>query len=501
MVTAEVSPLVKVGGLADAVAGLAGALSGDGHGVEWFLPGHRAVMAALGDREGEGRPLALPMATADPVTLRSFGSPMGRLHVVDAPGLFDRPGVYTDPGTGAGYEDDAERFALFASAACLYLRDGGSGAPDLVHCHDHPAALVPALLRHGPPALRALRALPVVFTIHNLAHQGAAEPALAARLGLDPALIVPMGPLEYHGGLNPVKGAIELSDRVTTVSPTYASEICSPGLGAGLEGVLQEHRARLRGILNGVDTTVWSPETDRLIVKNYGAGNLAGKAWNRRTLLQRMSLEPAGASTAVLGMISRLDEQKGIRLVLEVMDEMLAEDVRLVVLGMGSPVLERALEEAAQRHPGRLAFRRDFSEELAHQIEAGSNIFLMPSLYEPCGLNQMYSLLYGTVPVVRATGGLADTVFDPDEEPARGNGFVFRAPLPVELLKTVRRALRAFRDRRRWRSLVGNGMAADYSWSRSAREYVEVYLAAIDDARRRAADSEPAAGINREVQQ
>lgn len=484
MVTAEAAPWLKVGGLADAVAGLGKALFRSGHEVSYCMPrftGHFMEPGGAPARETVLE-LPLPVPGGRTVGLTSREIPSGYLHLVDAPDLFRRDGIYGDPVTGGAYGDDAERFGVLAATAALLASGALGERPDVVHCHDHPAALVPSLTWYGPEPLRGGSPTPVVFTIHNLAHQGTAEAGAARRLGLDPRVMDPMGPLEFHGRLNPVKGAIQLSHRVTTVSPGYAGEILRPETGAGLDGVLRSRGKALRGILNGVDPDQWNPATDPRIPHPYDRRSLAGKARNRRALLDTLSLEPPGPATAVVGMVCRLVEQKGIGLLLEAVDEMMAEDLRLAILGAGEPALETGLEAAAARHPGRLAFRRGFDEALAHLIEAGSHMFLMPSLYEPCGLNQMYSMIYGTVPVVRATGGLADTVIDPDEQPARGNGFVFRAPLPVELLKTVRRALRAFRDRRRWRELVERGMSTDHSWQRAVPEYVQVYEEAVAEA-------------------
>jgi starch synthase len=486
MVAAECAPLVKVGGLADVVSGLSAALADQGHAVDICLPltPRAPGWPPGGLRAGERLEVELPPPLGRKLAVHVHPVPSGRLLLVEEPELFDRPGVYGDPKTGAGYADNTERYAVFSAVAAHLAARGAAGPPpDVVHGHDHPAGLLPAFLRHGPPGLRAERPVPVVFTIHNLAHQGIAEPELAAKLGLEPGLMAPMGPLEFHGDMNPMKVALFLADRITTVSCGYAGEIRHAAFGEGLEGVLEHRHRRLHGILNGVDTECWDPARDPLIPHPYSVKRMGGKSRNRSALVKSLDLEPAGPETPVLGVISRLAAQKGIDWLLQSVDELLAMDVRLVVLGAGEEALARGLQAAASRHRGRMAVRIGFDEPLAHQIEAGSDMFLMPSRYEPCGLNQMYSLRYGTVPVVRATGGLADTVIDVDEDPRRGNGFVFRAPLAVELVKTVRRAVRLFRDGPAWHALMLRGMGTDFSWTTPARQYVKVYEAARADAR------------------
>jgi starch synthase len=492
MIAAECAPLAKVGGLSDVVAGLWRALTAEGHKVAYCLPA--SAGREIGTEAGEHRlAMRLPLPEPRRVDVRTWSGPAGRFFELEEPSLFGRAGIYGDPATGEGYPDNAERFGVLSAAGALLAAEGLDGfQPDVVHCHDHPAALVPAFLRHGPDPLRARRPVAVVFTIHNLAHQGIAAPALASSLGLEASLMAPLGPLEFHGNVNAMKSAVVLSDRITTVSPRYAEEICRPEFGEGLEGVLRRRRDALRGILNGIDTAVWDPAADPRIPYRYSVERMAGKSRCRRALLEELGLEPAGPRTVVLGMVSRLAAQKGFDLLLEALDGILGEDVRLVILGAGEESIARALDDAAARHGGRLAVRIGFDERLAHRIEAGSNLFLMPSHYEPCGLNQLYSLRYGSIPLVRAVGGLADTVVDLDEDPGRGNGFVFRAPLAAELLKTVRRAVRTFRDRSTWRSLVSRAMSADHSWGPAARSYVQVYEEARQAARTgRDPDEEP----------
>jgi len=493
MAAAELSPYAKVGGLADAVSGLSKALAAEGHVVRICLPyyGEGSNLQNGGEGSEKVFEAELPLRPSRKVKLRVRPSPepLDALVLVDEPLLFSRAGIYGDPATGQGYEDNGERFLVFsaaAAAAASLFRHLDGFTPDVVHCHDHQTGLVPAFLRHGAAGLRPEAPVGTVFTIHNLGYQGVHGADLFARTGLDSHLMRPLGPLEFHGKMNLMKAGIALSDRITTVSPTYAEEICTPELGEGLDGLLRERRGSLIGILNGVETEVWDPATDRLIPFRYTPGNLAGKGKDRKALLEAFHFSGTGPGTPVLGMISRLAPQKGFDLLLQAIDAIMEMDLRLVILGAGDEEYRRGLTEALRRHPDRLGLRIGFDERLAHLIEAGSDMFVMPSRYEPCGLNQMYSLRYGSVPLVRATGGLADTVVDMDEDPPRANGFVFRQYLAVELVKTVRRAVRAFGDRKSWKELMRRGMETDFSWNRSAARYLEVYKAAAAEARRAA---------------
>ena len=488
MVAPEFAPWAKVGGLADVASALSKALAQAGNSVRVCLPyydsGKAFPAAPVGTERIFDIELPLRPARRVRVRVRPAPEPLDALLLVEAPSLFDRPGIYGDPAAGQGYADNGERFLAFsAAAAAIVSRRLDGFAPDIVHCHDHQAGLVPAFLRHGAPGLRAEHPVGTVFTIHNLGYQGLYGQDLFARTGLDAALMRPLGAIEYHGRMNLMKAGIALGDRITAVSPTYAEEICTAEYGEGLEGLLRERRRSLVGILNGVDTEVWNPETDPLIPYRYTAKGIANKAKDRKALLEAFNLSDAGAGVPVLGVVSRLAAQKGFDLLLAGLDRIMGDDVRLVVLGSGDEEYRKGLQDAARRHPDKVGVKIGFDEKIAHLIEAGSDKFLMPSKYEPCGLNQMYSLRYGTIPVVRATGGLADTVVDLDEDSERANGFVFRMYAPVELVKTVRRAVRAFQDRKLWKELVRRGMETDFSWDRSASRYLEVYRAAAAESR------------------
>ena len=481
MASAELWPLAKVGGLADMVGSLARAVGVLGHDVRCALPRFPETEAGLppGTREVARTEVSVPLkhGRAGVLVLRFEGEALPASVLLVDHESFHRPGIYTDPATRLGYPDNGLRWAIFCRA--LHADTGADGwIPDVIHAHDHQAALLPALYRWTP----ARHASPpaTVFTIHNLGYQGIEPRSWIEASGLPPGLDFPGGPLEFHGKVNLMKLGLEAADLLTTVSPRYAEEIRSgPEFGAGLEGVLSSRGTRLRGILNGIDTEVWNPSTDPHLPAHYGPRRLANKAKVREALHAEIGFEPPDKAVPLLGMVSRLVSQKGIDLLIAVLDAIVRDGAQMVILGAGDARFETALRAAAARHPGRVAFLSTHDEGLAHRIEAASDMFLMPSRYEPCGLNQMYSLRYGTVPLVRAVGGLADTVVDLDEDPERSNGFVFRAYEPVELLKTVRRALRAFRERKLWRGLVDRGMAADFSWERSARDYVTVYERAL----------------------
>ncbi len=348
--------------------------------------------------------------------------------------------------------------------------------PDVLHLNDHHTAMAAVYLREFYSETPGLGGAGVVFSIHNLGYLGQFDPALLPSLGLSRDLCVPGSPFEYFGTVSTLKLGIEFADYVNTVSERYAEEISSsPEFGLGLEGVLAEKRdaGRLLGILNGVDYSDWDPAVDALIPARYSARDMSGKRRCKRELLERSGL--ADTDAPVIGMVSRLADQKGFDLLREQADAILATGAVLVVLGTGQEEYHEFLKGLAEKHPKQVAAHLTFNNELAHMIEAGSDMFLMPSRYEPCGLNQMYSLRYGTVPIVRATGGLADTVEDFDPAEGTGSGFVFEDYAGEAMLEAVERAVTAYGDRAAWNGLVGRGMALDYSWGTSAGKYVELY--------------------------
>jgi len=460
MVASEAAPWAKVGGLADVVSALAAALRELGHEVAVVLPRYRSVSVEGAPRIYQDlRVWFGPVNYCCDVYRRDNGA---SYLLVDCPPLYDRAGIYGPPG--ADFPDNHVRYAVLARAALTLARH--VFRPRILHCHDWQAALTPVYLRtifRYDPTFAAVR---TVLTIHNLGYQGIFPEESLPEIGLDGEAAAVAG-LEHFGRVNLLKGAILSSDRITTVSPTYAREIQTPELGFGLDELLRQRSDVLTGILNGADYSEWNPETDPHIAAHYSAEDLSGKGICKRDLLAELGL-PEQPERPVIGMVSRLDSQKGFDLIREAAGELLAEDVTLVVLGTGHPEYEQFLRELAAAHPDRVAVRITFDERLAHKIEAGADIFLMPSRYEPCGLNQIYSLRYGTAPVVRATGGLADTV---DET----TGFRFHEYSARAMMEAVRAALAAWRDRPRWEAMIRTGMRKDFSWKASAAAYSALF--------------------------
>ncbi len=460
MVAAEVAPLAKVGGLADVMGALPRALLERGVDVAVAMPCYRGVREQVNARESGSFPVPVGdeevRCTVFEGTLPQSEVP---LYLLAHDPYFDRPQIYGEGGTD--YEDALERF-VFLSRGALGLPAILGWEPDIVHAHDWHTALVPVYMRDGVGPLGAR----TVFTIHNLAYQGFFPPERAHAMRLSDGTLED---LHHWGQLNLLKGGIRSADLITTVSPTYAREILRSG--DGLKEVLEARADALVGVLNGVDYRVWDPERDALLWRSYSASDLSGKATNKQRLQETLKLVQS-PSTPLVGMVTRLVEQKGLELVVEALERMLALDLQFVFLGAGDPRYEAFLVKAAERYPGRVAVHIGFSEELAHRIEAGCDMFLMPSKYEPCGLNQLYSLRYGTVPVVRATGGLADTV----REGARGNGFVFSEYTEQAMLSALRRAVEVYlHNTTAWQELMRRGMRADHSWEAVARVYRNLY--------------------------
>ena len=391
--------------------------------------------------------------------------------LVRADRFFDRDGLY---GVGGrDYDDNAERFAFFCRAALEWLRHA-SPAPDILHMHDWQTALVPAFLRATADLYPELAAVRTVQTVHNLAFQGRFPSEEWHLLNLDPRHFVPDG-LEFYGDINYLKAGLLFADAITTVSPRYAEEIQTPSFGSGLDGVLRMRADRLRGILNGVDDAVWNPASDPFVPAHYDQGDLRGKARCKAALQADLGLA-VSPEPALLAVVSRLAEQKGLELLGAVLPGLLkTRAVQFVALGSGDARYEELLIDLAGQFPGQVEVRIGFDEPLAHRIEAGADVFLMPSRFEPCGLNQLYSLRYGTVPVVHATGGLDDTVVEFDAREGLGTGFKFTPYTEEAFLAALRRALDTRRDAAAWQRLVTNGMSQDFSWQRAAREYARLY--------------------------
>ena len=475
MVASEAHPFAKTGGLAEVAGALPAALARLGHQVTLLVPRYRGVAAAASPREDTTIALA---GRAQPVSfLREPLAERVTAVLVDAPELFDRDGLYGTPD--ADFPDNAWRFAVFSRASLEYARLRGE-RPSIIHAHDWQTGLVAVYQKMHLSRDSMVGGVPAVFTIHNLAFQGLFPRATLEQIGLGWE-VFDVQAMEYWGHISYLKAGINFSERITTVSPTYAREILTQEMGFGFEGVLARRADDLVGILNGIDIDRWNPERDEFVDASFSAEDLSGKARAKRQLLAAVGL-PAGRQDLerpVIGTISRLTDQKGFDLIAAAADDLMALDATWVMLGSGESRYEALWRQLAAANPRRVAATIGFDERLAHLIEAGADLFLMPSRFEPCGLNQMYSLRYGTVPIVRSTGGLEDTVDDFDPATGRGTGFKFRDYTSAALVAAVRRALSVFPDREAWRGIQRAGMRQDHSWDGSAREYVKVYRALL----------------------
>jgi starch synthase len=473
LLASEVAPLSKTGGLADVTAALAKHLHGAGHDVRLFSP----LYAAVDRSRFPPRPIAglreIPLAVGPhhyvfSVLEATLPGTTARVHLIDCPALYDRPTLYTtDP-------DEHLRFLAFTRAVLASCRRM-QWSPQILHCNDWHTAFGPLLvqaLHEGDPLFARTRSM---LTIHNIGYQGVFSSAAVADLELGAkAYLLHQDDLRA-GRINPLRHGILYADAITTVSPTHAREICTEQYGMGLEDTLRMRESALTGILNGVDYDIWDPRSDPYLPRHYDPDSLAIKAELKRAFLARMRLE-VPATTALAGLVSRLAQQKGIELMFESVPQVLEwRELALVALGSGEPQYESFFADLERRFPGRVVFRRGYDEELSHWIEAASDMFLMPSLYEPCGLNQMYSLRYGTAPIVRRTGGLADSVEDYDPESGTGTGIVFNDFNSEALEWALNTALDLYAEPKHWTRLVRNGMHQDFSWQRQAGKYVELY--------------------------
>jgi starch synthase len=469
-VASECVPYSKTGGLADVVGALPRALAALGHQVSVYLPRYRQTK--LTDPETVVRSITVPFDDkyrfCSVVTQGASGGV--RFYFVDYPDYFDREALY---GTAAGdYPDNAERFALFSRAVLEATKI--LGVPQIFHCHDWQSALVPVMLRTLYAEDPAFRDVGTVFTIHNMGYQGLFPPEILPLLML-PWDLLTISKMEFYGQVNFLKGAIVFADYITTVSKKYSHEIQTTEYGFGLEGVLRNRASTVTGILNGVDYDEWSPQTDKFIAAKYSPQDLSGKEKCKKDLLGVYGMSDANSKLPVIGVVSRFAAQKGFDLISQVMDRLAREEMIMVVLGTGDKPYEEMFQRLNKQFPNKIAIKVAYDNAIAHKIEAGADMFLMPSRYEPCGLNQIYSLKYGTVPIVRATGGLDDTIEPWDPRTGKGTGFKFTDYTGEALLLTVKQALTAFRDKASWQTLMRNGMARDFSWGASAREYGKVY--------------------------
>ena len=465
-------PFSKTGGLADVVGALPQALAANGHEVQVFLPRYRMTKPVKAYPQGKS--ITLPLSSGFKFATVQDGGESGgvRTFLVDLPEYFDRDGLYQLKGVD--YPDNHLRFAAFSLASIEFLKRLGT-APDILHCHDWQSALVPIYLRSLYRGDTFFEKTGIVFTIHNIGYQGHFPPSVLPEISVDPSLYT-MDGLEFWGKVNLLKGGIIYSDFVTTVSRKYAEEIQTAEFGYGLEGVLTSRADRLAGILNGVDYDVWSPQKDKMIAAAYGPEDLKGKEACKKDLLLKMGAANPALDRPVIGIVSRFAAQKGFDLIAGIAEELMTMDLYIVALGTGEPQYEELFRTLATKYPDKFLVRVGFDVALSHQIEAGSDMFLMPSRYEPCGLNQIYSLKYGTVPVVRATGGLDDTI-----EPFNGKtgtGFKFSDYTPEALLAAIQQAVEYYRQPKVWRQAMVNGMKKDFSWGNSAKQYLKVYQAA-----------------------
>ncbi len=470
LIASEANPFAKTGGLADVLGALSLALERLGHEIALILPAHRSVLRGDYALQDSGMTVTVPVSerqeTATILTT-TIGNDV-TVYFIRADKYFDREFLYGTPT--ADYSDNAERFVFFCRAALEILN---ANPVDIVHGHDWQAALAIVYLKTQADRYRAIAGAKTVFTIHNLAFQGLFDQRDWHLLNLDSEFYRPQY-LEFYNHINFLKGALVLADKITTVSLSYAQEVMTPEQGFGLDGIMRQRARDLVGILNGIDDNQWNPWTDPQISHRYGEHSVAIKVSCKNSLRQQVGLADHG-ETPIVAMISRLTSQKGFDLVEQCFDQLLQRDVQFMLLGSGEPRYEQYFRAASARYPGRVAVRIGFDEQLAHQIEAGADLFLMPSLFEPCGLNQMYSLKYGTVPIVRAVGGLKDSVQDYDPANRSGTGLVFTDYDANSMLAAIDRGLAVYRNQADWTGLRRRAMAMDFSWERSARLYSDLY--------------------------
>ncbi|HZI50780.1 MAG TPA: glycogen/starch synthase [Terriglobia bacterium] len=471
MLAGECVPYAKVGGLADVLGALPRELERLGFSVTVVIPRYRSIdLAKFGFEPVEGfgfrsfdvHRSVLPCSSA-------------QVFLIGHDGFFGRRGIYTDPVTGWDFPDQADRWIFFQRSALEFI-SAALPKVDILHCHDHQTGLVPAYLERFYRGYAALADATSVFTIHNMGYQGVFPADTMARTGFNPAEFAPMSAFEFYGMLNFMKVGVVFARVVTTVSETYATEIQqSKEFGYGLEGVVRSRPEAPIGIPNGIDYDIWNPATDALLAATYTQEDLEGKRKNKEAVYREFGLDEGRLDRPLLAMISRIDVQKGIDLLIAVLRDVLSQDVTFVMLGAGNKDAENQIDAIVSEFPRKAALKIGYDDRLAHLMEAGADIFLMPSKYEPCGLNQMYSMRYGTPPVVRATGGLADTVQEFDPATGLGTGFRFGAYDPLQFKETITRALRYYRDKPTWQRIMINGMQSDFSWARSARRYADLY--------------------------
>jgi len=484
--TTEVVPFSKVGGLADVIGSLSVELEKLGCEVSIFTPLYSSVdRKGYGLRRVKGLDLSVVVAGRKEkfsVFLTELPGSSVRVFFIENKGFYNRGGIYTEPESGEAFSDEDER-TIFLNLSILETLIALGEEPDIIHCNDFHTGLIPAYINTHENFSDRFKETATVFSIHNLAYQGLFEPDFIRKANLDESLFVPMGPFEFYGKVNVMKAGIVFADKVSTVSETYAEEISTfEEYGYGLEGVLRSRRNDLVGILNGIDMDLWNPAKDELIPYNFNRDNLAGKSRNRVELLKEYSLPPK-TKAPVIGMVSRLVDQKGFDILADAFGTLMKMNLKLVMLGTGQKKYHDLFSKLARKHFRKFGLKLEFNNPLAHLIEAGSDFFLMPSKYEPCGLNQMYSLRYGTIPIVRETGGLKDTIKMIDKTGRKGNGFTFREYSPEALIDAVRKAIDFYKDKDALKRVRKRIMEEDHSWRLSASKYIELYISAIKKKR------------------
>jgi starch synthase len=471
IVSPEVFPFAKVGGLADVAGSLSKSLVSLGCDARVIMPLYGCV-----DREKFG--LVKEKANIrHPLTgvMRSFNlfsckTDAATVYFIEKKEYFSRDEIYGDPGGDC--PDNASRFSFFSKAALTAVKELDF-KPDIIHCNDWQSALIPFYLKFKLAKDSFYKGIKVLFTVHNMAYQGVFEKN-AMRKAAIPASFFNVDGVEFYGKVNFMKAGLIYSDAVSTVSPRYAEEIMTPEYACGLEGTLNDRREDVYGVLNGVDYSVWSPENDNFLKENFDAGSLEKKTECKKDLLKQVNL-PISPDKPLLGSVTRLVEQKGMDLLANITDRIVRLGAGVILLGQGDQKHNDLFKGLAEKYPGNVSVSIEFNEELAHKIEAGCDIFLMPSRYEPCGLNQMYSIKYGTIPVVRATGGLDDVIVDFDKDREKGNGFKFGPAEEDTFFDAIERAVNHYRDKDLWRKLMVQAMSYDHSWEHSAKEYVQLY--------------------------
>lgn len=471
MVASEAAPFAKTGGLADVVGSLPPALSALGHDVRLVMPWYPQIRAITGELTSSLQALSVSMGGRIYQTAYRSGEFQGvQVYFLDYPEYYDRDQLYGEQGHD--YEDNAERFGLLCCAA-LELARQVDFAADVIHAHDWQAGLVPLYLHQRQGRDPFFAATGSLFSIHNLGYQGIFPLKSAKTLGIDQRLLTADG-IEYHAQLSLLKAGIRFASQVNTVSPTYCREIQTPEQGMGFDGLLRSRADHLHGLLNGLDGNLWSPVNDHNLPQTYSAEEIKGKSICKQKLQEELGLQIA-PNSAMIAMITRLDAQKGIELVLEGWEKILSRDLQLIILGTGNPDYERRLAAAAAFYPGKAKVLLRFDDGLSRRIYAGSDLFLMPSRYEPCGLGQLIALRYGSIPLVHATGGLADTIIDPQADHTSANGFVFDEYRHESLLQGLDRALEAYREPLNWQQMRHRGMTQDMSWQHAAEQYLDLY--------------------------